>query len=213
MRFIVAITLIALGFLGPVSAAPAVEGTDYVRINPQQPTLDPKKLVVTEFFSYQCPHCFAFAKPFATWTRTLPTDVLIERVPVSFGRPTWEPAARAYLTLVSMKAIGKVDDAIFEAIHRQGIRLESEQAMAAWLATRGVDAKAFTAQYESFGIDTQLKSADLKSRSHQIPSIPAIVIDGRYLVALEDNGGFQAQLAVVSELINRVRKERAVKPG
>jgi protein dithiol oxidoreductase (disulfide-forming) len=200
------------GFLAPAMAAAPVEGKDYVRLNTPPGSGDQQKVVVTEFFSYQCPHCYSFAKPFAAWQRSLPADVTIERVPVAFGRPTWEPSARAYLTLSQMKLLAKTDDALFDAIHRQRIPLDTDDAMIRWMGTQGINAKDFQATYRSFGVATQMKSADLKSRTLQIPSIPAIVVDGRYLVAIVDNGGFKEQLAVVDELINRARKEKPRKP-
>lgn len=201
--------LMALGFVTSASAAAPVEGKDYTRINPAQPTIDPQKIVITEFFSYQCPHCYSFAKPLAAWVRTLPADLRFERTPVSFGRAQWEPVARAYLALKSMNQITRLDDAIFDAIHRQHLPLATEQAVVQWVGTQGIDSKAFASQYRSFTVETQLKASDMSTRALQIPSIPCIVIDGRYLVAIEDNGGFQGQLGVVNALIAKVRTERA----
>lgn len=199
-------------WLAPAMAAAPVEGKDYVRLTTPPAAVAQPKVVVTEFFSYQCPHCYSFAKPFAAWQRKLPADVIVERVPVSFGRPQWEPAARAYLTLAQMKVLPKTDDALFDAIHRQGIRLDTDAAVIRWAGTQGIDGKDFEAQYRSFGVATQMKSADLKSRNFQIPSIPAVVVDGRYLVSIVDNGSFNSQLAVVDELIDRARKEKPRKP-
>jgi protein dithiol oxidoreductase (disulfide-forming) len=193
-------------------AAAPVEGKDYVRLSTPPTAADQQQIVVTEFFSYQCPHCYSFSKPFAAWQRSLPADVTVERVPVAFGRAAWEPSARAYLALSQMKVLDRTDDALFDAIHRQGIRLDNDAAMIRWAGTQGISAKDFEAQYRSFGVATKMKSADLKSRAFQIPSIPAIVVDGRYLVTVVDNGGFSGQLAVVSELVNLARKERPRKP-
>ena len=39
-------------------AAEPVEGKDYFKVEPPLPPADPAKVVVTEFFSYQCPHCY-----------------------------------------------------------------------------------------------------------------------------------------------------------
>lgn len=205
-------TALLVGLIAPAMAAAPVEGKDYVRLTTPPSAVDPQKIVVTEFFSYQCPHCYSFSKPFAAWQRSLPADVTVERVPVAFGRPAWEPSARAYLALTQMKLLAKTDDALFDAIHRQGIRLEKDDAMISWVGTQGIDKKAFESQYRSFGVATQMKSADLKSRTFQIPSIPAVVVDGRYLVSIVDNGGFKDQLAVVDELIKRARTERPRKP-
>jgi thiol:disulfide interchange protein DsbA len=211
MRVVALLGLLALGAAQLSAAAAPVEGRDFQRLQLAQPTSDPKKVVVTEFFSYQCPHCYSFAQPFAAWARKVAPDVLVERVPVALGRPSWEPAARAYLAFASMQLLPRMDDATFDAIHRQGMRLDSEQALVQWVGTQRIDAKEFAALYRSFGLQAQWKVADARARAHQIPSIPAIVIDGRYLVAIEDNGGFQAQLAVVDELIARARREKGAK--
>jgi thiol:disulfide interchange protein DsbA len=206
------LTVLASLLLVPAMAATPVEGKDYTRLAAPQPTTDPKKVMVTEFFSYQCPHCFSFSKPFAEWVRKVPADVMVERVPVSFGRPAWESTVRAYLVLNSMNVVSKVDDALFEAIHVKHLRLDMEQELFGWIATTGIDAKDFRTQYRSFGIETMFKSAEARTRAHQIPGIPAIVIDGRYLVSIMDNRPFGPQLAVVNELISKARKEKPGKP-
>jgi thiol:disulfide interchange protein DsbA len=202
--------VLALGSAAAHAAAP-VEGKDYTRIELAQPTTDPKKVVVTEFFSYQCPHCYSFAKPLEAWMRAQPADVLVERVPVSLGRPAWETAARSFLVFNAMQAGTRMDDAIFDAIHRQRLRLDTEQAVTQWAGTQQLDAKQFSALYRSFGIDSQYKSGEAKARALKVPSIPAIVIDNRYLVAIVDSGSFQPQFAVINELIARARREKGAK--
>lgn len=202
--------VLALGS-GSVQAAAAVEGRDFTRVELAQPTTDPKKVVVTEFFSYQCPHCYSFAKPFEAWTRSQPADVLVERVPVGLGRPAWETAARSYLVFTAMKTGPRMDDAFFDAIHRQKLRLDTEKAVTQWVATQQLDAKQFAALYKSFALDSQYKSGEALARTLKVPSIPAVVIDGRYLVAIEDRGSFQSQFAVVNELVARARREKGAK--
>ncbi|MET0280100.1 MAG: thiol:disulfide interchange protein DsbA/DsbL [Steroidobacteraceae bacterium] len=202
--------LMLLGAAGAQAAAP-VEGKDFTRLEIAQPTSDPKKIEVLEFFSYQCPHCYAFSKPFESWSRAQPPDVVVQRVPVGFGRPAWEAAARAYLVFAAMQVLPTVDDATFDAIHRQRLRLDSEQALTQWVGTQKVDAKQFASLYRSFGVEAQLKNAEARSRAFQIPSVPAIVVDGRYLVAVEDRGSFTPQLNVVSELVARARREKGGK--
>lgn len=206
---------VLLGWAALTQAAAPVAGRDYVDVSPAQPTSEPR-ILVTEFFSYQCPHCAMFARPLATWAKTLPTDVRVERMPISLGRPAWEPVARAYLALQAMNSVAKVDEALFAAIHGQGMRFDTEAAITAWLGSHGVDAKAFTAMYHSFGVDAQVHGAETKARDLRVPSVPTLVIDGRYLIAIEDTGAtreqhFREQLAVATELIARARQQH--KPG
>jgi len=213
MRRAIRLLPILLSWSALLHAAAPVEGRDYTTLNPPQPTTDSGHLMVTEFFSYQCPHCAAFSQPFAAWTRTLPADVRVERVAVSIGHPTWEPAARAYQALLAMKVLDKVDTPFFQAIHAQGLRLDTEQQITAWLATRGIDVQAFTAMYHSFGADAQFRVAETRARDHRVPSIPVLVIDGRYMVAIEDNGRFSDQLAKAGELIVKARQQRTATGG
>jgi thiol:disulfide interchange protein DsbA len=194
---------------GPVAFALPVAGRDYTAINPAQPTSEPARIVVTKFFSYNCPHCFSFAKPFEAWSKTQPPDVKTERVAVSIGHSAWEAAAQAYYALAAMKTPGRVEDAIFTAIHRKGARLDTESRIAEWLGRNGVNATEFSKAYRSFSVQAQTKRADTLSRSHGIPGVPALVIDGRYLISIVDDGRFDDQLDIAEELIEMVRRERA----
>ncbi len=191
-----------------VSAAPVAE-KDYFAINPAQPTSDPTKVVVTEFFSYQCPHCYSFAKPFDAWSKELPADVKAERVAVSIGHSNWMSMAQAFYALTAMKAIPTLDDAIFAAIHRQRAQLVSEAGIAAWLGKQGIDSSEFTKYYRSFSVQLSTKRADELSRSHRLPSVPTLVIDGRYMIPIADNGKFDEQLEVANYLIEKARQQRA----
>jgi thiol:disulfide interchange protein DsbA len=196
-----------------VSAAPVAE-KDYFAINPAQPTTDSTKIVVTEFFSYQCPHCFSFAEPFAAWSESLPADVKAERVAVSIGHATWIPMAQAYYALKAMNAVPALDDEIFTAIHRQAAQLVNEANIASWLGKNGVSSSEFTKYYRSFSVQLGTKRADELSRSHRLPSVPVLVIDGKYMIRIADNGKFDEQLAVANYLIDKARQDRAgAKPG
>ncbi len=190
------------------SATP-VEGQDYFRIEPAQPTSDATKIVVTEFFSYQCPHCYAFAEPFAAWSASLPQDVKAERTAVSIGHAGWVASAQAYYALAAMKATPAIDEAVFAAIHRKRVKLADEAAYATWLAGQGIDRAKFENLYRSFSVQLQAKRADEQSRKLRLPSVPSLVIDGRYLLPISDNGKFADQLTFANSLIERVRRERA----
>lgn len=190
-------------------AADPVEGRDYHLINPAVPTSDPAKIVVTQFFSYQCPHCYKFEKPHAAWAAKLPADVKAERAAVSIGHATWVPAAQAFYALTALKAVPAIDDAFFGAIHRQRLGLTDQASIAAWVAKQGIDRAEFEKMSRSFSVQLQTRRAEDLSRKVRLPSVPAIAIDGRYLVPIKDDGDFRDQLALVDTLIERARRERA----
>jgi thiol:disulfide interchange protein DsbA len=193
------------------AAAPAspVEGKDYFLVSPPQTTSDPAKVVVTEFFSYQCPHCFVFAKPYAAWAAGLPADVRSERAAVSIGHASWNAAAIAFYALAAMKAVPRIDDAFFSAIHVQRLGLTDEASLAKWVAAQGIDRAQFEQYYRSFSVQLQAKRSDELSRKVKLPSVPALLIDGRYLIPVEDDGDFRDQLRLADSLIERARRERA----
>jgi thiol:disulfide interchange protein DsbA len=192
-----------------VEAAGPVAGKDYFPIDPAVPTSDASKVVVTQFFSYQCPHCYKFEKTYATWSAGLPKDVKAERAAVSIGHATWAPAAQAFYALTAMKAVPAIDDAFFGAIHRERKPLTDETAIAAWVAGQGIDRATFEKTYRSFSVQLQTKRADDQSRKVRLPSVPSLVVDGRYLLPIADDGDFRDQLALVNGLIERARRERA----
>ena len=195
--------------VAPAFAAMPVEGKDYQRVNPPAPTSDPSKVVVTQFFSYQCPHCFKFEETYVTWADDLPAGVKKERAAVAIGHATWAAAARSYYALVALKASPRIDDAFFGAIHRERKPLADEAAIAAWVTGQGVDRAKFENAYRSFSVQLQTKRADDLSRAVRLPSVPAILIDGKYLIPVTDDGDFQDQLAVASALVERARGEKA----
>src|SRR5688572_3003467 len=194
---------------GASLAAEAVEGKDYFRVNPAVPTSDASKIVVTEYFSYQCPHCFTFAKPFSAWSADLPEDVKADRAAVSIGHASWAAAGQAFYALSAMKVVPAIDDAFFGAIHRERKQLTDEAAIAAWVAGQGIDRAAFEKAYRSFSVQLQVKRAEDQSRKVRLPSVPSLVVDGRYLVPIADDGDFRDQVALVDGLIERARRERA----
>ena len=192
----------------PARAADPVEGTDYQAIRPAVPTSDAAKIVVTQFFSYQCPHCYKFEKSFTAWAGSLGKDVKVERAAVAIGHPTWAAAAQAYYALGAMKKVPAIDDAFFSAIHRERRKLDDEASIAAWVTGQGIDRAEFEKAYRSFSVQLQTKRADEQSRKVRLPSVPTLVVDGKYLVPIKDDGDFRDQLAILDTLIERARRER-----
>jgi protein dithiol oxidoreductase (disulfide-forming) len=211
-RFIAKVALLSIACALAVPAgAQLVEGHDYAEIRPAHPTGDPSKIVVTEFFSYQCPHCYAFSEPLNAWVSALPDDVVFQRFAVSIGYDAWAPIARAFYTLQIMGQLDSLDAAIFNAIHVQGVRLYDEAAITDWVAAHGVDGTEFVKTYNSFAASSLYKHAEQLSIEYRVPSIPTLVIDGRFMVQIADNGMFDGQLARVEQLIAKARVEKQKK--
>ena len=186
-------------------------GSDYTLITPAQPTDDPGKIEVLEFFSYGCPHCSDFHPVVSAWAAKLPADVVFKRVPITFGRGAWANIAKLYYTLEATGDLAKLDMDVFRAIHNERVNLFDERALTEWVVKKGVDPKKFADTFNSFGVMSKVKRGDQLGQGHKIQGVPAISVDGKYLVGGKD---FTDQLAITDKLIAKARSEKAGKaPG
>ncbi|MFN3884504.1 MAG: thiol:disulfide interchange protein DsbA/DsbL [Rhodocyclaceae bacterium] len=148
MKLSFALLLAAAFALPPAFAAAPVEGKHYTRLQVPQPTEAQGKVEVIEFFWYGCPHCADFEPLLKSWVKQLPADVHFRKVPAVFN-PTWGEGARLYYTFEALGLLDRLNDAAFEAMTRQRIRLDDEKTLAEWIVKQGVDAKKFMEMYKS----------------------------------------------------------------
>ena len=199
---------IALTLLSFSAQAQLAVGRDYVAIEPAQPTDTPAKIEVIEFFSYACPHC-ADLNPYAVkWAAKLPADVAFRRVPVGFNQPFYQLMARFYYTLEAIGEVNRLDTAIFDAIHVKGLKLIDDKSVLEWVTAQGVNAKTFFDAYSSFGVMSKIKRAEQLAQASKIRGVPAIVVDGRYLVVGQDIKSHSDLLALTDKVIDKRRSER-----
>lgn len=193
------------------AADASVEGQDYQLLSPAQPTSNPGKIVVTEFFSYHCSHCYAFYPVVGSWANKLPQDVLFERVPVSLGRSSWVPVAQAFYALQAMGKLEQVDRLIFNAIHTQNARLTDEASVTGFVARQGIDAADFTAAYNSFGVKSSVARAEQQMKTHRVQGTPTLVVDGKYIVLNEGTRNYDELLARTDKVIAKARADKGRK--
>jgi thiol:disulfide interchange protein DsbA len=182
-------------------------GKDYTPISPAQPTDDPAKIEVLEFFSYGCPHCSDFHPVVSAWAARQPGDVVFKRVPITFGRAAWANLAKLYYSLEATGDLARLDGEVFKAVHNDRVNLFEEKAIVDWVARKGVDQKKFTDAFNSFGVMSKVKRGDQLAQAYKIQGVPAMAVDGKYLVG---DMGFKEKLAVADKLIAKARSE---KPG
>lgn len=188
------------------AAFAAVQGKDYTLMNPPQP-VGGKKIEVLEFFFYECPHCFHLHPLIAGWEKSKPADVDLTFVPTIF-RDSTEPLARTYYALEGMGKIKQLDDAIYQAVHIKQLNLYDLDTISAFVASNGVDKAKFSADYNSFSVNSKIVRAKQLIRSYGIDGTPTLVVDGKYKIT-----GLQPEdsIRVLNEVIAMVRKEHAHK--
>ena len=189
----------------PVWAQGAVEGKDYTRVETPQPVNVPAgKVEVLEFFSYACPHCAAFEPVIEEWEKKLPPEVVLRRVPVAFLMNA-DNFMHAYYALETIGAVQSMQLKIFRAIHTERQRLDTGENIAAFVGKNGGDAAKFLAAFKSFSVNTSVTRAKKLMADYKIDSVPTLVVQGRWMTSPSVAGSQEQALAVVDQLVQRVR--------
>lgn len=97
---------------------------------------------------------------------------------------------------------------MFDAIHKEGNKLATKEAMADFLAAHGVDKEAFLKAFDSFGVKSQMEKAKKLAVAYQISGVPTLIVNGKYRFDIGSSGGLEQTTAVADYLI---AKERAAK--
>jgi thiol:disulfide interchange protein DsbA len=206
--FATLISSLALSSIG-LAAEPQV-GRDFKPINP--PLAIPKgKIEVIEFFSYGCNHCNDFHPLITAWAAKQPKDVTFRRIPVSFNRPEWARLSRIYFALEATGDLAKLDAAVFIAIHEQRINFKTDEAVVAWAASKGIDGKKFGDALASFSMQSKVQRADQEAAAARISGVPALAVDGKFLINNEAASNYDELLKLTDAMIAKARQERAGK--
>ena len=182
----------------------------YTPITPPQPTEDAAKIEVVEFFSYGCPHCAEFNPVLHAWVAKQQGDVVVKKVPITFGRAAWTGIAKLYYTLEVTGDLHRLENDIFKAIHGERQNLFEEKALTEWVVKKGVDPKKFAETFNSFGVMSKVRRGDQMAQTYKIQGVPAIAVEGKFLVGGKD---FNETLATADKLIAQARSEKAGKGG
>ena len=186
MRFIqhlLAVASLSL-FAATAGASPSapVNGTDYRTLEKAQQVDSGKKVEVTEFFWYSCPHCSALEPSLEAWVKKQGDKINFKRVPVAF-RDSFVPQQKLYYTLEALGWVNSLHGKVFRAIHVERQPLDTDKQIADFIAKQGVDAKKFAETYNSFGIQSKVQRATQLQGAYKVDGVPMIAIDGRYITS------------------------------
>ena len=210
-----------LALLGVVGSVPGValaqgapvEGRQYRIVNPPVP-VNPGKIDVIEFFWYGCPHCYAFEPVVEPWSKHLPADVAFRREHV-MSRENTRTHQRTFYALEALDREAEFRPKIFDAIHKEGLSLDKDDTMAAFLAKQGLDKTKFLAVYNSFSVQAKCKQAVKLSEAYHIDGVPSIGVGGRFLTSpsmagqgAPENLALQQGVLVADFLIGRIRGKK-----
>ena len=204
-QFLVGLSIALLA--GAAQAQQPAVGVEYRELASAQPTDAADKIEVLEFFWFGCPHCYNFEPVLDPWVKKLPKDVQFRRVPAMFNEE-YALGARAYYALEAIGEEQRLHKALFEAVHTGSrLRVANEAALTEWLAKQGVDTKKFAAAYRSFSVEGKLKRAAQLTQAYKIEGVPAVAVNGKYVVITDNIKSFEQMVGVADFLVDQSRKK------
>ena len=200
---------LAISFSGLSSAqSPKIEeGFDYRILPVAQPVESKGKVEVIEFFWYGCPHCYDFEPELNAWLKRQAKDVTFRKVPVAF-RDDFMPHSQLFYALESMGKGEAMNDKVMYAMHKENKRLMTENEIADWIASQGIDRNTFLATYRSFAVISKARAARQMADAYRIDGVPTIVMQGRYVTSPSIAGTKAKAIAVMEHLEQKIRKDK-----
>lgn len=193
-------TAMVMAFSANAMAADFVADKDYTVVqNPGKPEVA-GKIEVREFFWYGCPHCFKLEPHMQAWLRKIPSDVNFIRTPAAMNK-LWEQGARAYYVSEALGVRKRTHLPLFHA-NGTGQQILQKDEFAKFFTKYGVPEAKFNSMYNSFAITAKVSQANKLAQQYQLSGVPAVVVNGKYVVQGED----QKVVQVVEYLINKERK-------
>lgn len=177
----------------------------YVQISTEKQQ-ESKDIIIYEFFWYGCPHCYNLEPTMDRIEADLEKDTKVVKLPVAL-RDSWIPHAKLYYALKQMDKIDQVHNLIFEEIHLEDNRLNTEQQMIDFLGKHGIDTDKFIEKYNSFGTEARIKKASNLAKKYQIDSVPTIIINGKFLTSGSYVSSYDELYGVVNLLVERERND------
>ncbi|HAA44307.1 MAG: thiol:disulfide interchange protein DsbA [Halomonas sp. 54_146] len=202
------VAMAGLGLSAAVSAQELVEGQHYQLLEaPVETYVEDGQIEVTEVFWFGCPHCYRLQEPVNDWYETLEDDVSVEHMPATMGGD-WNTHATAFYAAESLGIREELHADFFNAIHEDGRALTEADDIATFFADYGVTEEEAKQALTAFNVRSEVNKANSRMREMRLMGVPALVIDGRYLVTPSTAGSLDNMPLIASALIEQVRAER-----
>ncbi|KLN65265.1 MULTISPECIES: thiol:disulfide interchange protein DsbA/DsbL [Vibrio] len=161
-----------------------------------------KKPMVTEFFSFYCPHCNSFEPIMAQLKTKLPKDAKFLKNHVSFmGGSMGESMSKAYATMIVLKVEDKMTPILFNRIHNMRKAPKNDQELRQIFLDEGVDAKKFDAAFNGFAVDSMVRRFDKQFKNSGLSGVPALIVNNKYLVEASSIKSMDEYFALVNYLL------------
>lgn len=188
----------ALIMSASINAAQFEEGTHYKILD----VAKADKPVVTEFFSFYCPHCYKFEGVIKYLKQDLPESAEFQKVHVAFmGNDMAVPMAKAYATMVALGTEESMIPAMFAQIHEMRQTPKDESELRQVFINNGIDAKKFDAAYNGFAVNSMQKRFDKEFDASTLTGVPGVLVNNKYIVKPEKITSYEEYNQLVNYLL------------
>jgi protein dithiol oxidoreductase (disulfide-forming) len=189
-----------------LAQSPAPKEGEYIKLSRPAPVDAPANQVeVVEFFWYNCPHCYKFEPLFESWAKKAPAHIAVRRIPVAF-RDDNVPQQRLYYVLEAMGKVDELHGKVFNAVHAEKQRLNTQEEITSWIVKQGVDKAKFTEFYSSFSVAGKARRATQLTEAYEVDGVPALGVAGKYFTSGPLAKSMERALQVVEQLAQSSRK-------
>ena len=162
-----------------VFAADLQEGKQYIQVSQEAA---PQKEVI-EFFSFYCPHCYAFEMEYKIPQQIkerLPENVAFKQYHVNFLGGQSENLTRAWALAMALGAEEKVKAPLFEAAQKNA--LKSMDDIRHIFLANGITAEQFDGGIRSFAVNGLVNKQVNAATQFNVHGVPDFYVNGKYRV-------------------------------
>ena len=160
-----------------------ITANDYTKVPTPIPVSTPPGTVdVVEFFSFACPHCYEFEPILEEWLKRKPATIRFRRSPVPFLQ-NFRNFQPIYFALDTLGLADSMQQKVFDAVHRDRLRLDNDQDIAAFMGKNGIDPAKFMGVFKSFGNGVKVTQANQLFEATGISGVPTIMVGGRFITS------------------------------
>lgn len=182
--FLSLLLVLPLAACGQAPSGPPQPGVDYEVLEKGQRWQAPNgKIEVAEVFAYWCSHCADFQPMVDAWKKKIPADVSFVYVPAAFDLE--DAYAKAFFAADAAKAVPKIHQPMFDAIHEEGALPRSNvtaEELGTWLAKHGLNRARMVASMQSKEVAARMARAQAFAVANRVGGTPTLIVNGKYVV-------------------------------
>ncbi|MGF1693641.1 DsbA family protein [Photobacterium kagoshimensis] len=183
-----------------VQAAKFTEG-DYYKVLDLPKSSTP---IVTEFFSFFCPHCNSFEPMIQQLKKTLPENTKFQKNHVSFmGGPMGKSLSKAYATSITLGIDDKMTPVLFNRIHGMQKAPRSDAELRQIFLDEGVKAEDYDGAFNSFAVNSMVNRYNKAFQDSGLTGVPAVVVNNKYLVQTGEIESAEEYFELVNFLLKK----------